>query len=174
LSERYEKTTPFETILGFDLFGSPIPTFNFEGRDKIGSVMGQCLTLVYLFVLISFTFFKTYRFYSGSNPGISASLTVNGWTKEDKIDLLEEKMMGAFAFSDFYKGHFITDENYVKMVASIITTTGLPEEESAVELGLHICTEEDWDRLYDTHGSNQNQYRKMRDSKSSYCFDLEE
>ena len=107
LSERYEKTTYMETILGFDLFGSPIPSFNFEGRDKIGSVMGLCLTLVYLFVLISFTFFKTYRFYSGSNPNISASVTVNGWTKDDRIDLLEEKMMGAFAFSDFYKGHFV-------------------------------------------------------------------
>jgi len=48
-------------------------------------------------------------------------------------------MLGAFAFSDFYNGKFIDDPEYVSLEASIITTTGLPEEESSVKIGLHIC-----------------------------------
>jgi hypothetical protein len=58
-------------------------------------------------------------------------MLVNGWTENDKIDLFEERMLGAFAFSDFYQGHFATDENFVKIEASIVTTTGLPEEETS-------------------------------------------
>ena len=74
-------------MFGFDLFGSPIPSYNFEGRDKIGSVMGLLLTVSYLFLMISFTYYKTRRFYTGQNPNISNSVEVNGWSSEDKIDL---------------------------------------------------------------------------------------
>jgi hypothetical protein len=99
LNERYDKVDIRETILGMDLFGAPVPSFNFEGREKIGSWPGILCSLIYLFILASFTWFKITKFNTTSQtPVFNEAVLVNGWTTEDKLDLTNERMRGAFAF----------------------------------------------------------------------------
>jgi hypothetical protein len=94
--ERYRNTSLSETILAFDIFGAYIPTFNFEGRNKVGSPFGFAATCLFVLLLGSFAGFKISRFATGANPLISESMEIDFYDDEERIVLDSINMLGAF------------------------------------------------------------------------------
>jgi hypothetical protein len=134
--------------LSFDIFGTHIPTFNFEGRNKVGSTTGLVSTALFYLLLGSFAGFKISRFTSGANPLISESQEVDAYDVNEKIILDDVSMLGAFEVTDFYSGETKDDPSLVEWKAQIIESTGLPESEVRYPIGVHKCEDEDWDSFY--------------------------
>ena len=104
LEERYRNTSLSEKILAFDAFGARIPAFNFEGRNRIGSIVGIIATCFFYLGIGLFSVFKIARFSTGGNPLISEAVEVDFYTVDDVIDVYEIQMLGAFEVTDFYSG----------------------------------------------------------------------
>ena len=96
LEERYRNTNWTETILSLDLFALPAPSFNFEGRRKIGSALGLVASTFFMLSLGLFIWLKAGRFINGTNPLIAYAEEKDVYTSEDAIDLYEVQMLHAF------------------------------------------------------------------------------
>jgi hypothetical protein len=120
LEERHRNKSTEETLLSFDIFGSPIPSFNFEGRYNFGSRPGLFATLLFTISLGTFSVLKILRFSAGENPLISEALEINFYDVTDAIDIKEIKMLGAFQVTDFYSGVPKDHPEHVEFVAKII------------------------------------------------------
>jgi hypothetical protein len=64
-------------------------------------------------------------------------------------------MLYAFQVVDFYSGIAKDDPDLVTWDAKIISSNGLPENEISTQLGVHICTEDDWEKFYSTSRSSE-------------------
>ena len=45
-------------FLNIDIFGKPIPSFNIDGKNKVKTYIGSCLTLIILFLTLTFGILK--------------------------------------------------------------------------------------------------------------------
>ena len=70
-------------------------------------------------------------------------------------------MLFAFQVTDFYSGEAKEDPDLVEWEANIITSTGLPEYEVSEPVGVHICTDEDWDTFYKSTNKTEPLMSKM-------------
>jgi hypothetical protein len=94
--ERYRNKSWTETLLAYDMFGARIPTFNFEGRNKVGSPTGLVATVFFVVLLGSFAGFKVSRLITGGNPLISESMEIDFYDENERIVLDKINMLGAF------------------------------------------------------------------------------
>ena len=54
-----ELQKPSEKLLEhLDFFKQPIPTLNFEGKDKASSIYGSCLSIIMVLVFVVYADFK--------------------------------------------------------------------------------------------------------------------
>jgi hypothetical protein len=70
---RYRNTSCKENILSFDKFSAEVPSFNFEGRPKIGSLCGSILSLAFYIGLLAFGVSKIDRIIYGLDPSIAVT-----------------------------------------------------------------------------------------------------
>jgi hypothetical protein len=55
-----------------DLFSSSIPSFNFEGRDNVGTVVGSIGSIMALIATIGFLVLKAIHLYEHKSPVIGS------------------------------------------------------------------------------------------------------
>ena len=88
LTENRPRNTHWkETLFSYDIFATRVPEFNFEGRDKVGSIIGLCSTAVFLTIMIGFSSLKFKRFVDAENPLISEALDIDFYTSSRSINL---------------------------------------------------------------------------------------
>ena len=54
-----------------DSFGSPMPTFNLKGKDKVTSIAGGLLTAFILTLTLAYAIQKLFAIYEKSDPNIN-------------------------------------------------------------------------------------------------------
>ena len=73
----------------YDVFASATPKFNIDGKEKIGTCVGFCLTLLLTSLMVSYGSVCSYFFFSGTRPNISSYPIRNGRSVNEKINLTE-------------------------------------------------------------------------------------
>ena len=96
----------------WDMFGTKVYSYNFEGRESVHSIMGvMCSTIVRLIALYFF-YDKGMATYRGSNPIVTFFEKLDVHTNENgKVDLKDEGFEMAFAVRDYISGNFSEDPN---------------------------------------------------------------
>jgi hypothetical protein len=101
-----------------------VPAFNFQGRNTMGSWFGLLTTIVFWTLLLSFVALKLTRLIRGANPLISSAVELDFYGPDEKVDIGEAKMIGAFQISDFNTKYQATDKNYFSWKAQMIESDG--------------------------------------------------
>ena len=103
----------------FDMFGTRVYSYNFEGRESVHSVMGvMCSCIVRLFALYFF-YEKGSAAYYGTNPIVTFFEKLDVHTNEaGTVDLKDEGFELAFAVRDYLSGNFTEDPNQVMWEAN--------------------------------------------------------
>jgi hypothetical protein len=82
--------------LSKDRFAEKVPSFNYEGSNTMGTWFGLVTTIAFWSCLISFMALKVARLVNGSNPLISSAAELDFYGPEEKADIAESNMLGAF------------------------------------------------------------------------------
>jgi uncharacterized protein YktB (UPF0637 family) len=64
-------------------------------------------------------------------------------------------MLPAFQVSDFYSQRVVNDPNFVEWTAFMVESDGLVNE-TKFQIGIHRCTEEDFEYFYESTKSSRN------------------
>jgi hypothetical protein len=89
-----------------------VPSFNFEGRGSMGSWFGLVTTIGFWTVLLLLISLKIARLVNGTNPLISAAVDLDHYGPEEKVDIGESNMLGAFQIVDFNSKQPAVDPNF--------------------------------------------------------------
>ena len=54
-----------------DAFGSPLPTFNFKGKEKVNTIVGGFVTLILFLTVLTYALLKFTDLVSKPNPVIN-------------------------------------------------------------------------------------------------------
>ena len=65
--ERYRNKSTYETLVSFDMFAPNMPSFNFEGRQKIGSIFGVFFTCFFIVGMSGYSLFNLGKIIDGAN-----------------------------------------------------------------------------------------------------------
>ena len=134
-------------LRGQDMFGSPVPGFNINGKAKVTTWFGGIITVMILTVALGYAVTKTYDLIRRANPVITQNIIADYYDKDFKVDLQNSQQI--FAFSAVgTDGQPKVDPRYVRMIARY----DIKDEEGEWEFEnypLHICTEDDWAKFYE-------------------------
>jgi hypothetical protein len=90
----------------------------------MGSWFGLATTIGFWSVLLLLVALKVARLVNGSNPLISSVADLDFYGPEEKIDIYETKMLGAFQIVDFNSKQPASDKNYFSWKAQMIESDG--------------------------------------------------
>jgi hypothetical protein len=91
------KKTEESSFDKYDLFALPVPRFHMEGKQRIGTGIGLCLSILLVTLLVSYSTIRCLILVTGDRPLISSFTVQNERKPEDLIDLNEKKFKVAFA-----------------------------------------------------------------------------
>jgi hypothetical protein len=100
------------TLLSKDRFGEKVPAFNYEGKGAMGTWFGLVTTIGFWSVLLMLVALKIARLVNGSNPLISSAVDLDYYGADDKVDIYESSMLGAFQVVDFNTKEAANDPNF--------------------------------------------------------------
>ena len=71
-----------------DRFGEPIPAFNIKGKDKVTTAVGGIMSLIVIFITLSYLTTKLNSIVEKKNPIINESKITDYYgTEEDGVSL---------------------------------------------------------------------------------------
>jgi hypothetical protein len=65
----------------------------------------------------------------------------------------------------------LDDPKYVEWKAHMVETKGTADGEVKTEIGLHTCTEAEWDDFYAPEATKKPTFDKLRSSGQAKCLD---
>ena len=130
-----------------DLFGTPIPSFSFQGEDQARTHIGGIVSFVIQYTVFLFSLLKLSHLALRYNPTVVSFVMEDALTAEDKFALQDQKydFMIAVGLNGFYSGPKI-DPAYIKWFArKFVSINGEITNEI---IPMHACTEEDFAKFY--------------------------
>ena len=122
-----------------DIFGAKIPSFQMDGKSKVRSHFGGCLTFVIFVTVLFFGAVKLQALLTLHNPQINEYVDRSKFGVNDIYDMREEKFTMAFALETPINEQPLIDPRFVKWVARYVKhEEGKLEREFSVPL--HACT----------------------------------
>ena len=132
----------------FDMYGSKISQFNFDGRDNIHSPVGIFCTILTLFFLITFCVSQLTHIITGYAPNYSVMDDLDMFlTEEDAYPIGQNGFDIGFAVRDILTNEFKGSDKKVAWELHVYEGDGLTNKLVSIT-DTHICTEDDWSNFY--------------------------
>ena len=95
-----------------DLFGTPIPGFNIQGKTSVNTKTGAMVSFIVIFLTLAYSLLKMQHMIVRKNPSITVR---NGkLDHETTLNLGSDEFMMAFALEDFKAKPIKLDDRYVR------------------------------------------------------------
>jgi len=133
-------------LKNFDLFPSPIPSFNIKGKTTVQTFAGGTLSLIIYVVTLLFAALKLMHLCSKHNPSINTNVQKDHFKPDDIFDAKERRFMLAVTLADYYTNEVKDDPRYVKWFANYAEHDKGKKKER--ELPMHRCTDADYEKFY--------------------------
>ena len=123
-----------------DVFATTIPSFNLEGRQEIGSVVGSIGSIIAFTLVLSFAILKLIHVQTGKSPIIGESREFGRYaSRNDTIDMNQQKL--AFTARNLITGDILNDPSHVEWLVAIFETNNVIKQ----TIPTHICNQADYD-----------------------------
>ena len=100
----------------FDMFGSPLPGFNIEGKELIRTNLGALVSIFQITLVILFASIKFIELQSRSGYAISSHDRLYLSSSENNVDFNELNFKFAVSFEGYRDLEFKMDSKYVKWI----------------------------------------------------------
>ena len=102
MSLRTDISKQFAALLrGVDIFKRPVPTLNLNGKTKIPTIYGSCISILMLLVLFVYADFKLRILISRQNPQVTSSVEESVLTSQDKVNLKRSGLRFAWTIEGY-------------------------------------------------------------------------
>ena len=154
-----------------DIFGARIPSFRMDGKSKVKSHLGGCLTFVIFFTTLCFGALKLQTLLTLHNPQINEYVDRSKFGVNDIYDMREEGFAMAFALETPVNEQPLIDPRYVKWVARYIKhEDGKLVREFSVPL--HVCSAQDMAKFYPPSKGSAKHVQHIYEKQDLYCLDF--
>ena len=138
--------TTGEVFKKIDAFGSPLPSFNFKGNEKVTTIVGGFCTLILYSTIFMYGTLKFSNLFTKPSPIINSYYAENEMAGV-AFNLNERNYRVAFTVESFYAPiQQKSDPRYVKY---LVRMYGQRNGQSFQRvLPYHKCTEEEFDEFY--------------------------
>mgnify|MGYP001029142513 CR=1 FL=1 len=157
-------------VESLDIFGVPLPAFNFKGKRVIHTRLGGACTLLILAVTILFSCVKFVQLLDRHNPFLSQ------WyidTYEERMNLNEQGFRFAVAIEDYYSTttSLKHDKRYIQYLFRLYS-----KSQGAItvkNLDYRLCGEDDYSQFYPIHEQSKNKLEKIKSdpNRGFLCID---
>ena len=72
------------------------------------------------------------------------------------------KRKPAFIAKDFFAQRILDNPKYVHWTAHMVETNGQADGEVKTEIGMHICTPEEWEEFYEPTKAMKNTFNRLK------------
>ena len=154
----------------YDIFAHATPNFNIDGKEKIGTCVGFCFTLLLTALMVSYGSVCSYFFFAGTRPNISSYPIRNGRSVSEKINLKTYNFQLAFAAEKIINNvdeSALEDDNYAEWAVFVETKNGTNVVNQVWPY--HKCMAEDYDKFNPIVEEKKQLLEKKRDQ--FYCLD---
>lgn len=136
-------TTPVKLLKSFDMFSSPLPAFNINGKDSVKTSIGGFMSLIFGYITLIFAINKFQDMAERKNPNINTFVDKDALGTNDRYELTSANdFIMAFALEDMltYKPQFVkwTAEYWLATDSNIIKRA----------VNMYKCTEKDLDKFF--------------------------
>ena len=102
MSLRTDFSKQFAALLrSVDIFKQPVPTLNLNGKTKIPTIYGSCISILLLLVLFVYADFKLRILISRQNPQVTSSVEESVLTSQDKVNLKRSGLRFAWTIEGY-------------------------------------------------------------------------
>ena len=126
----------------FDLFPSPIPGFNINGRDALQTGAGGLISFCIVYISFIFAFHKLMHMLERHNPQVNSYVNYDAFNFDDVFDIKEQNFRMAFAVEQYLTGDILSDLRYFKWFAQYQKTVN--GTRTSTEIPMHTCSEDDF------------------------------
>lgn len=126
----------------------------------MGSWCGLITTIGFWTIFLCLVSVSVLRLLSGSNPLISSVVDLDFYGPEEKVDIYESNMLGAFQVLDFNTKQPATDPNFFSWKAQMIESDG-ETDISFLKLELDICSDDDILSFYPPSKTSAMKFEKL-------------
>ena len=159
-------------IDSFDLYAKDIPGFNFEGRKKIGSLVGGFLSAIVFFLVLGISTIKFSHLMTNTNPRIANSLEHGVFlTNKTALELQSNNFSIAFQVNDFFSSETKDDPAMVRWFVEIVETAGHSINKTRKTVGTHLCTEADKAKFFEPARGSIHTVEKLLKEDKLVCLD---
>ena len=131
-----------------DLFPGSLPGFNIGGQQQVDSNTGGVVSILILFMVLTFALLKLEELASKSNPTISTSTQEGAFPFTYEFDTGRSDFMIAFALVDSSTNEPYSDPRYYKWYARYYEKVN-GQKTSQKVVSLRQCTSEDYEKFYE-------------------------
>ena len=129
-----------------DFFAEPMH-YNYEGKDRFGSIQGVFISLLYYTAMIAYCGKVLNRYVNKYNPDIAISTLKNESSPDQVLNVNDEGFKLAFSVIDYIDTSVLNDPNHVTWDVYLEERKNL-ELVNKIPLRTHVCNEEDYAKFY--------------------------
>lgn len=127
-----------------DMFLTPLPNFNLNGRQALRTPVGGAVTSVIFYTIIMYAALKLTHLLDRHNPNINSYTNRNAFEYSDEFEMGSQGFRMAFGVERHKTREVLDDPRYVKWYAAAIDWDDAKGRQ-VKEIPMHPCTKEDYD-----------------------------
>ena len=149
-----------KTLHKLDFFGTPIPSFNLNGKSNINTALGGCLSLSILYITFQYSMIKLLHLFKRHNPLINTYEESNALAGEYFYPS-DEGFVIAVGLEEYTTKEPKNDPRYVKWIANYIVYEDSKISEFRT-VAMNVCSDEDYEKFTATEVRSDQKVSKLR------------
>ena len=164
------------TFKKLDIFLTPVPGFNLNGRNHLRTGIGGILSFLILYISVMFAAYKFAHLISRHNPQVNSYVNYNAFTFDDIFNAKDEGFKMAFALERHISGEIIDDSKedmrYFKWFAQY--NKYVDGERHMHEIPMKPCTQADYEEFYPVDPAFRHRIEHIKSFNAFMCLDTSE
>ena len=133
-----------QTVRKMDMFLTPLPAFNLNGKQVLRTACGGIVTFVIVYTTFMFASLKFTHLVNRYNPQVNSYVNRNAFDYGDEFEMGSQQFRMAFAVERHATRENIHDLRYLKWYAAGIHWRE-GHGKQVVEIPMHPCDEDDYE-----------------------------
>jgi len=156
----------------YDMFARPLPSFTLNGKEKVTSTPGLCLTFILGITMLIFAMSRLPFLIEKKNPLLSRFIDTDFYSNSDVISFKETANFN-IAFTVVGYEDRLPRENSDYVWWDVFIKESIDGVQTRKPLKFDRCVEDDWKR-FDAKPSDQKAFDRLKKKDVLFCLAPEE